>query len=60
METKKAYYDKKARTVNYQSGDKLLQYYQCCLLKNVNYMTKDLAPHRDKESACSYISKRTR
>lgn len=54
METKKAYYDKKARTVNYQSGDKLLQYYQCCLLKNVNYMTKDLAPHRDKESACIF------
>lgn len=57
---KKVYSDKKARAVNYRSGDKLLQYYQCCLLKDVNYVTRDLAPHRDKESACSYISKRRR
>lgn len=57
---KKAYYDKKAGVVNYQSGDKLLQYCQCCLLKNVNYVTRDLAPHRDKERTCSCISKRTR
>lgn len=39
METKKAYYDKKARVVNYQSDDKLFQYYQRFLLKNVNYVT---------------------
>lgn len=58
METM-SYYDKKAKAVNHHPDDKLLQYYQRCLLKNVNYVTRDSAPHRDKERACSCVSKRT-
>lgn len=58
METT-SYYDKKAKAVNDHPDDKPLQYYQHCLLKSVNYVTRDLAPHRDEEGACSYISKGT-